>query len=196
MGEDHFTNLVSWDANKNHLWLIVWIWLKYLAFCIHRLKIMYDENQTNVILACQRKKFSSDIWFFVYRKNEILRAYADCRNKIIWKKTPAWPWHAFCERGEPSSSFIDVDLPNRIFRANKTRDSASRALVKYFRLIAICSLKHGTTTEPHVIAGLLEIVLFFELNMSEGSGVCGAHGLRLAGRMIQFVNAWHTCLWK
>ena len=98
--------------------------------------------------------------------------------------------------GEPSSSFTDVDLPNRFLCANKTRDSASRALVKYFRLIAICFLKHGTTTEPHVISGLLKIVLFFELNMSEGGGsVCGAHGLRLVGRIIEFVNAWHTLSW-
>ena len=90
----------------------------------------------------QRKEFSGDTRFFVYRKNEILRAYADSRNKIIWKRAPTWSWHVFCERGEPSSSFTDVDLPNRVVCANKTRNSASRASVKYFRLIAIYFVKH------------------------------------------------------
>ena len=143
----------------------------------------------------QRKDGSGETRFFVDRKNEILRAYADCRNKIIWKKTLTWPWHVFCERGEHWSSFTDVDLPNRFFCANKTRDSASRASVKHFRLIAICFLKHWATTEPHVISGLLKRVFFFELSMNEGCGVWGARGLRLVGRIIEFVNAGYTFSW-
>ena len=42
-----------------------------------------------------------------------------------------------------------------------------------------------------MIAGLHEVVLYFELDMNEGSGVCGAHGLRLVGRIIEFVIAWY-----
>ena len=119
----------------------------------------------------QRKVFSGETGFSGDGKNEILHACASSRNKIIRQEATTWPSHVFWWRIEVSNSFSHVDRPTQHIYAHNDRDSASRAAVKYVRVIAACLLALRIATAYNSFGRALKYINFFEMSMNEWGDV-------------------------
>ena len=107
--------------------------------------------------------FSGETGFSGDGKNEILHACASSRNKIIRQEATTWPSHVFWWRNEVSNSFSHVDRPTQHIYANNDRHSASRAAVKYVRLIVACLLALRIATEYNSFGRALKYARFGEI---------------------------------